>query len=216
MLRKIIGIVGLAAALFNGMCVQASAKMSANLFVNVNIQYGTFKRGIIKGKPVVRYISIGEEISHNYVESLVNLQQQLNQLPQDVDIFDPNGGEFVVSDDNKTPGFEDFRDMYLITKDFNRRNKLVAVKPKGGVESWQHQIFAMRKIFFDGRRWSFETATIGGISYKFNGKFIKIKRYPDGRMDDQNVLQGRLIKLLNGRQTAAADLIFSFHVEDDS
>ena len=112
--------------------------------------------------------------------------------------------------------FDRLLTCYLQTKDFNQRNKFVAVKPKGGVESWKQQVFAMRKIFFDGRRWSFETVSIGGISYKFNGKFIKIKRYPDGRMDDQNVLQGRLIKLLNGSQTAAADLIFSFHVEDDS
>ena len=76
-----------------------------------------------------------------------------------------------------------------------------AVKPNGSVESWKPQLFAMRNIFFDGKRWSFETATIGGVSYKFDGKFIKIKRYPDGTMDNQDVLKGRLIKFVGGRQT---------------
>ena len=198
------------------MCVQASAKMSANVFVSVNTQYGTFKRGITRMKPVVRYISIGEEIGGEYIENLVDLQKRLLQLPQDVDFFDPNGGEFVMSAEKNPTGFEDFREMYIQTKDFNQSNKLVAVKPNGGVESWKQSIFAMRKIFFDGKRWSFETAPIGGVSYKFNGKFINIKRYPDGRMDSDNVLKGRLIKFLKGKPSAAADLIFSFQVADDS
>ncbi len=198
------------------MCVEASAKRSVEFFISVNIQYRTFKRGITRMKPVVRYISIGEEIGGEYIESLVDLQKRLLQSPQDVDFFDPNAGEFVLSDDTKPPGFEDFREMYLQTKDFNQSNKLVAVKPNGGVESRHQQLFAMQRIFFDGRRWCFETASIGGVSYKFDGKFIKIKRYRDGTMDNQDVLQGRLIKFVNGRQTVAADLIFSFQVEDDS
>jgi hypothetical protein len=198
------------------MCVQASAKMSANLFVSVNIQYGTFKRGVTPGKPVVRYISVGAEGEGDYVNSLIDLQQRLIQMPQDVDYFDPNGGEFIISDDRKPAGFEDFREMYLLTREDIQDKKSAAVKPNGSVESWKPQLFAMRNIFFDGKRWSFETATIGGVSYKFDGKFIKIKRYPDGTMDNQDVLKGRLIKFVGGRQTARANLIFSFQVADDS
>lgn len=198
------------------MCIDAIAKQSANLFISVNIQYGTFKHGITRMKPVVRYISIGEEIGGEYIESLVDLQKRLIEMPKDVDFFDPNGGEFVMSDNKNPKGFEEFREMYLQTKDFDRRNKLVVVKPNGSVESWQQQIFAMQKIFFNGKRWTFETASIGGVSYKFSGKFIKIKRYPDGTIDGENVLKGRLIRFLNGKQTAAADLIFSFQVGDDS
>jgi hypothetical protein len=197
------------------MCVQASAKMSANFFVSVNIQYGTFKRGVTRGKPVVRYISVGEEGAGEYIENLTILQQRLMQMPQDIDFFDPNGGEFIISDDQKPAGFEDFREMYLLTREDIQDKKSAAVKPNGGVELWKQQLFAMRNIFFDGKRWSFETTTIGGVSYKFDGKFIKIKRYPDGTMYSQDVLKGRLIKLVGGRQSAA-DLIFSFQVADDS
>ena len=111
------------------MCIDAIAKQSANLFISVNIQYGTFKRGITRMKPVVRYISVGEEIGGEYIESLVNLQKSLIEMPNDVDFFDPNGGEFVISDDKNPNGFEDFREMYLQTKDFNQGNKLAACRP---------------------------------------------------------------------------------------
>jgi hypothetical protein len=198
------------------MCVQASAKMSANSFVSVNIQYGTFKRGVTRGKPAVRYISIGEEGAGEYIESLTVLQNRLLQMPQDTDFFDPNGGEFIISDDRKPAGFEDFREMYLLTREDIQDKKSAVVKPNGAVESWKHQLFAMRNIFFDGKRWSFETAAIGGVSYKFDGKFIKIKRYADGAMDSQDVLKGRLIKFVGGKESASADLIFSFQVADDN
>jgi hypothetical protein len=171
---------------------------------------------VTRGKPVVRYISVGAEGEGKYIESLADLRKKLIQLPRTVRFFDPNGGEFILDYENKPPGFEDFRGIYLETKDFDRRGKSVSIRPKGGLETWKPQVFEMRKIFFDGRRWSFETVSVGGVSYKFNGKFIKIKRYPDGRMDDQEVLKGRLIKLADGRRTATADLIFSFQMEDDS
>jgi hypothetical protein len=198
------------------LCVQASAKMSANSFVSVNIQYGTFKRGVTRGKPAVRYISIGEEGTGEYIESLTVLQKRLIQMPQDIDFFDPNAGEFVISDDQKPAGFEDFREMYLLTREETQGKQSVAVKPNGAVESWKQQLFEMRSIFFDGKRWSFETVAIGGVSYKFDGKFIKIKRYPDGTMDSQDVLKGHLIKFVGGKESAAADLIFSFQVADDN
>lgn len=144
------------------------------------------------------------------LKCLVDLQQKLMQMPRDVDFFDPNGGEFIISDDKNPAGFEDFREMYLLTRKDIQDKESVAVKPNGGVESWKQQIFAIRKIFFDGKRWSFETAVIGGVNYKFDGTFIKIKRYPDGTIDGENVLKGRLIRFVGGRQSALADLIFSF------
>ena len=78
------------------MCIQASAKMSSNVFVSVNTQYGTFKRGITRMKPVVRYISVGEEIGGEYIESLVDLQKRLIEMPKNVSVFDPNSGQLFT------------------------------------------------------------------------------------------------------------------------
>lgn len=198
------------------MCVNAIAEQSAYCFVSVNIQYGTFKRGITRGKPVIRYISVGPQGEGEYIESLADLQKRLIKVPQDDDVFDPNGGEFVLDSENRPPGLEDLRDIYLATKDTNERGKSVSVKPTGGLETWKPQVFEMRNIFFDGKRWRFETTETGGVRYKFDGTFIKPKRYPDGTLNNQGVLEGRLLKFFAGRQAAAAFVIFSFQVADDN
>lgn len=199
------------------LCVEARAEPSAGFFVFVNIQYGTFKRGITPGKPVIRNIFSGDELQQAgaSAESLKELRRTLKQRAIDAAVFDPNDGVFLIPRENKPPGFEDFSEMYLQTKDYNRRNeRRVPVEPNGTVVFGQKD-FAMREIVFDGKRWTFETVSIGGVSYKFGGKFSKITLDAHGAQGGENVLQGRLIKLVGGRLTAQADLIFSFVIQGE-
>ncbi|HEY0049833.1 MAG TPA: hypothetical protein VGB68_11130 [Pyrinomonadaceae bacterium] len=198
------------------MCVEAAAEQSAGFFVFVNIQYGTFKRGITAGKPVIRNIFSGDELQQGgaSAESLKELRRTLMQRAIDAEIFDPNDGVFLIPRENKPAGFEDFSEMYLQTKDYNRRNERVSVEPKGTVVIGQTD-FAMREIVFDGKRWTFETVSSGGTSYKFDGRFSKIKINVNGAQDGENVLRGRLIKLAGGKETAQADLIFSFVLQGE-
>lgn len=119
-------------------------------------------------------------------------------------VFDPNGGEFQISGTNPK-GFERFERMYLETNDPDGRR----IRPNGGMEFGQTE-YAMRNIVFDGRRWSFETVTIGGVRYRFDGRFPKLRFDEHGAVIGDNVLRGHLTKLVRGKRVAVADVIFSF------
>ena len=118
--------------------------------------------------------------------------------------FDPNGGEFQVSD-TKPKGFEDFQRMYLQTHNADGR----PIHPKGGIEIGTLE-YAMRKIVLNGRNWSFETGSIDGVRYIFRGRLSRIRHDEHGAVIGDRILQGRLIKLLGGKISAAAYLVFSF------
>ena len=63
------------------MCVKAFAALGSDVSVSVNIQFGTFKRGIAKGKPTVRYISISREDDFGkQPEKLSDLPKRLAEL----------------------------------------------------------------------------------------------------------------------------------------
>ena len=119
-------------------------------------------------------------------------------------IFDPNGGEFQISGD-RPAGFEDFSRMNLETRTFKGRR----VRPNGEIEFGQAS-YAMRNIVFDGRRWNFETVPFGGTSFRFYGRFPKLRLDEHGAIIGDNVLQGHLIKFVHGKKAAEADLVFSF------
>jgi len=118
--------------------------------------------------------------------------------------FDPNGGEFQISGD-KLAGFEDFARMYLETKSSNGRR----VRPNGGVEFGQTE-YAMRNVVFDGLQLNFDTNQISGISYRFSGRFSKLKRDEHGAIIGEKVLRGHFVKLAHGKRVADANLVFSF------
>ena len=63
------------------MCVKASAALGTDVSVSVNIQYGTFKRGITLDKPVVRFISVSREDDFGQQpEKLSDLSKRLGEL----------------------------------------------------------------------------------------------------------------------------------------
>ena len=125
-------------------------------------------------------------------------------LGQKRKIFDPNGGEFQISGE-KPAGFEGFERMYLQTLSSNERR----IAPRGGVEFGRME-YAMRNIVFDGRYWSFDTVSIGGVHYKFYGRFRKLKFDEHGAIIGDRALQGRFIKFVRGKSSVKAELIFSF------
>jgi hypothetical protein len=63
------------------MCVEASAALGADVSVSINVQYGTFKRGISADKPTVRFISISREDDFGQQpEKLSDLSKTLGEL----------------------------------------------------------------------------------------------------------------------------------------
>ena len=63
------------------MCVKAFAALGTDVSVSVNIQFGTFKRGISADAPVVRFISISREDDFGQQpEKLSDLSKRLGEL----------------------------------------------------------------------------------------------------------------------------------------
>ena len=124
-------------------------------------------------------------------------------------LFDPNGGEFQLSGD-KPAGFEDFALMYVQTKDDDGGR----VRPNGGIIFGTTE-FRLTNIVFDGRRWDFDTVAKSGVSYRFRGRFVNLRRDEHGAVVGDDVLKGRLTKLRRGQPIASADVTFSFvHYSD--
>ena len=63
------------------MCVKAFAALGSDVSVGVNIQFGTFRRGISADTPVVRFISISREDDFGrQPEKLSDLSKRLGEL----------------------------------------------------------------------------------------------------------------------------------------
>ncbi len=202
------------------MCVEATAKTSADFYISVNIQYGTFKRGITRGKPVVRFIYCGDEVRQNGVDlnTLKELSQRADQLMLTAEFYDWNIGIFSLpANEEPSPGFEHFEGMWIETqeigiKDGEIQTKLL--KPHGEIIFGQTR-FALRKILFDGKSWKFETVRIEDVSYQFEGKFAPVKLNENGLQIWKDILHGHLKKIVNGKQTAEVDLVLSFYMEGE-
>jgi hypothetical protein len=63
------------------MCVKAEGAIGSDVVVGVNIQYGTFKRGIMPGTHDIRFISIGQEGEPTIsLDKLNELEPKLDEL----------------------------------------------------------------------------------------------------------------------------------------
>ncbi|HVT58996.1 MAG TPA: hypothetical protein VHR45_11405 [Thermoanaerobaculia bacterium] len=67
----------------------------------------------------------------------------------------------------------------------------------------------------DGLKLSFSTTELDGVSYRFSGRLLKLGDFAVILADHgELILEGRLTKLLRGRQVAAANLRFTYWVGD--
>jgi hypothetical protein len=188
------------------MCVSANTQKAESYYISVNIQFGSFNRGIIHEKPTVRSITIGKLMEGIWLSNLSDLPDKIDSINESFEYLDPNNGDFQISGDVPTVFGDDFS-MWIKTMDFNSRNKYVAVKQIGGVRFGDHE-YAMREIILDGEYWSFETVKFQGVSFRFEGKFVKPELDNKNRVIGQNTLKGHLFKFVKNKKTAEADLVF--------
>ena len=124
--------------------------------------------------------------------------------------FDAGNGAYVF--DGKAPkGFEnldalEFPGVLLNLSPDGSRVQSVASNPQANVFLKRGRQFKAQRVTLTGDQISFETESVGGISYQFTGKFIK------GSVDRNELLdatlQGRLTKLQNGKKIAEAQMSF--------
>lgn len=114
--------------------------------------------------------------------------------------FDGNGSFYIT--DELPKGFKDFDSINITTRDFGVESEDypygVPVPPEGYIRTSKKYKFT--RIGIANRLIAFETEAKEGISYKFAGKLIEA---------DYSI-EGRLIKLRNGKKIAESDIHFTF------
>jgi hypothetical protein len=195
------------------MCIEAKTQLADYFYVSVNIQFGMFSHGISKEKPFLRDILVGDEIDGEMFYELGELPKKLSKAKLAFESLDPNNGQFYISGAAPKAFGDDFS-IWFKTMDYNPKNKYVAVKKTGGIWFAGHQ-YQMRKLEFDGQTWSFETAPFRGVSFRFTGHFVQSSSQEGIILMGVDVLRGHLIKLVRGRKSIEADLIFSHAFEWD-
>jgi hypothetical protein len=190
------------------MCVEAKSVKAGFIYISVTIQFGTFKRGIMKIKPIVRSITVGEEIGGNWIDKLSDLPEYLVGSEKKSEYPNPTGGVFRVS--GKQPaGFENIDELLIRTMDYDGKNKNIYVESKGGIEIGQIY-YEIGGIILENENLYLETKKINDVSFKFLGKLAKLKFNSDGSMLGEKALRGHLTKLINGQKAAETDLVFDF------
>jgi hypothetical protein len=95
--------------------------------------------------------------------------------------------------------FKGFKAFEVTTVDFTESGAK-PIKPYGFVHAGRK--YKMTRINILGDSLSFETASIGGVSYQFNGRVMRPYN-PNGP-----VVSGWLMKLVNGKKVVEAQLEF--------
>jgi hypothetical protein len=127
------------------------------------------------------------------------------------DTFDAGEGFYLF--DGKSPvgfeGFEGFEFMEVILRLSADKSHVVLAEgynPKAQVNFKGGRVFKAQPVRFNEDQVSFETQSIRGVSYQFDGRFIK------GLNDQQQFvdarLKGRITKLVNGKKVAEAQMSF--------
>jgi hypothetical protein len=189
------------------MCVGAEVVKSNSIDISVNIQFGTFGRGITKMKPVVRSITVGDEIGGNWLDNLSDLPEYLVGSEKKSEYPNPTGGIFRIS--GKQPaGFGVIDGLLIRTMDYDGKNKNVYLESMGGIQVGQ-VFYEFSGRLLENENVYFETQKINDVSFKFLGKAAKIE-FDAEDLKSEKALSGHLTKLVNGETTAEADVVFDF------
>jgi hypothetical protein len=109
-------------------------------------------------------------------------------------------------------GFEDVDYLSVVTNDYDEKTgEVVAVKPYGALQTTEE--FSFSWLNLTNKRISFVTQVHKGVSYQFDGKFVREELKTSGEGDDEVseyiLLKGRLAKWRNGIKIAEAKLKFT-------
>jgi hypothetical protein len=127
------------------------------------------------------------------------------------DTFDATEGFYLF--DGKPPagfeGFEGFEFMEIVLKLSADKSHLMLapdLHPKAQVDFKGGRTFKAPQVNFNEDQISFETQALRGVSYKFEGRFIKVLNGEHQFVDA--TLKGRITKLVNGQKAAEAQMSF--------
>jgi len=116
-------------------------------------------------------------------------------------------GRFFI-DGKIPPAFTDFDYLYLEGGSFKLASdgkRMIAESPtslKGEVQGKRRRTYKLKKAMMEADSLTFESLAIGGVSFQFSGRVLK-----GGPTDEDFVkIQGRVLKYLNGKKVAEAEV----------
>src|SRR3954468_6862707 len=121
-------------------------------------------------------------------------------VPQTQKAWDPEGSYSFYG--NTPKGFKGFDYFGIVTATITRSGTSKPVKPYGYVQAGRK--YKMTRLDVVGESLSFETATVAGVSYQFNGRAVR--PYQPNGPD----ISGSLIKMVNGKKVAEAQVEFDY------
>ena len=126
-----------------------------------------------------------------------------------VDSFDPSGS-YVFGDEKVSAPFSDIEWIDIVTRGYrNEDGEWVdyAVVPSGKL--WASKPFRFGRFAYANLDLTFQTETIGGVSYRFVGRFRNPNLEYDGPPESYPPdLTGTLIKIRNGKWAAETKVAF--------
>ena len=187
------------------LCVVAEGVITEQVSAIVSIKYKRFLNGKGAGPELERITTgaPGTRYGDNPGE-LKELAKRIAAIKRSLVFVDPRNGEFFIAD---LAQWEGLRGRSIDT-DRSSRGRFPNVWKKGLVTADEY-LFPTLRNFYDGKRWSFETVTAHGISFKFNGKFEKTRLRENGDTENDHILKGHLTKFTKGKISAESDLTFT-------
>jgi hypothetical protein len=127
-----------------------------------------------------------------------------------VDLF----GYYFFHEEEAPKGFQDVDHLHLSTIDMKGDQMVevplhgwIRLKKKGKAPALD---FPLTALTLKDRSFSFNTKAVGGVSYRFAGRFTKLGNFPEERPEDEVVLKGRLAKLQGGKPVAESEVGFRY------
>jgi hypothetical protein len=128
---------------------------------------------------------------------------------QDYDTFLLGDGRFEISG-KKPAGFNEFRYLYLEGPLLKaaKGGRLLPQPGRVTGELYGRQKFKIKTAAFEGEQLRFETVSVKGASFRFDGRVSNL--YPDDRRIISPQFKGTLTKWVNGNKTASAAVTFAW------
>lgn len=193
----------------SAICTKTSAKITDKLTLHIYIEFATCRQGRI-GSPRVRYIFVGDEAQADGAEyeDLRAMRNELINIKRSLASFEPNDGDFHIAMDGPE-AFEGVSEILVNTRDYNSKGIPIPVK-KNGILYTKTDGYKMLNIIFDGKRLSFDTATVKGVSFRFDGAVENLSVDSHGAYTRDTALRGRGTKLVKGKKVSEGEILLNY------
>ena len=126
-------------------------------------------------------------------------------------IFNPDG--YLYLKGSSPEGFDDFDHIALLVRSKGPRPPSDSSLNTKDEKAYKFKKIANLYTHSSGRgiTFEFETEPSGVLSYQFSGKFISICIFAEDETDPERVVaEGRLMKFINGKEAATADVQLTY------